>query len=443
MAEFGLWQSAPGLNPFLTPGLLRTQGDVVDLTASVIVDIPLCSVADGTLLYILGSGGRIYQIADVNTVPVVTEKKNGISNIVKGVAIFQPQGGTKYLYYWQEGQIGRWDLSATYVDNQYTGLQSSTHHPVHKMFDEVYYGNKDRIGRLKDDGAAGVTHTTNVLNFPTESTVTALSDDGTYLIAALTKSTGSTSLYTSSKVIFWDKYASSWNREWTINDPIISALQEKNGLIYAYGSRGVYVFNFSTPPQQIRTDITAIYGYPQQVGLINDAVVLSNYTYGKMRPGVPNALFNPYRGMTGTVTMVASGASSNFVYFGTSSSKLYYYVNDTGASAGNTAPITSSYINLGDRYQITAIDVLRDIPLTSGERFRIDLRTSALASQTTFNEISYTNQGAKELIRVLPAAVGGASAGPVCNSVSVEINPIYGSMRIKQIDLYGQRHPNN
>lgn len=450
----GLWATASGMNPFITPGIIKPQGAVTDLTSTVVKDVPLCSVADTTKLYILGDAGHLYQIADVNTVAAVTDKRSAtpITNPATGITVFQPQGGTKLLYYWQKTQIGTWDLSGAYAtgwtDNVYTGLQDTTFHPVHKMFDEVYYGNKDRIGQLKDDGSAGVTHTTNVLNFPTENTVTALSDDGTYLIAAVSKSTSVYDLFNRSKVIFWDKYSSSWNKEWTINDPVISSMQERNGFIYAWGARGLYIFNFSTPPTLIRRDITALYGYPHQTALYNDAIILGEYTYGKVLPGVPEALFKPFGNqMTGTVTMVSSGASSNYTYFGTASSKLYYMTNNSSiaANARNNTYLTTVYIPLGDRYDIKAINVIRYAALSSGETIHVSARVNLSQSDLQFTEMSYTVHGAVLSQMLYPRPSSGPPA--IGDHLSLELNRNMdsgtgmGPGQIKQIDVYGEPYP--
>lgn len=453
----GLWQTCGRLNPFITPGVLKIQSAVTDLTASVVVDNPIASAANSTFLYVLGHSGHFYEIADVNTAPVVTDRRSAspITNPVAGMAVFQPNGGTKYLYYWQETKIGRWDFTAGtggFTDNYIgsggsinTALQSSTFHPVHKMFDSIFYGNLDRIGQIQDDGAGSITSDTGALDLPTESTVTALSDDGYYLIAAVSRGTSSSALYQRSKVIFWDRTSSSWQKEWQINDPIISAMQEKGGLIYALGSRGVYVFNYATPPKLLRTDVTATYGYPRQMDLYNDAVVMGTYTFGKVIPGVPNALFNIYGSqMSGSVSMVDTGASSNFTFFGTTSAKLYYFTNNSALGvATNSGTFTTVYIPLGARYQISSMVIVRDIPLTSTEDITFSVRTSATESDCVFTHMSYTNHGDKRGVRIYPDSSTGPL--PVGDAISIEMNRDagVGSMRIKQIEIYGEPNQNN
>ena len=169
-----------------------------------------------------------------------------------GIELFQPKGGTRKVYYWQNNQIGSSIASfSSPNDAEFTGLENAPH-PTHKMFDEVYYGNGSKVGLLKDDGAGGVTNQLNVLDLPADNTITSITDDGQSLVIAAKVGTNR------AKVYFWDKASSSWQREHDLGDvngqvgrsnhPII--FQAFNAIL-AITNRGVSIFDMYTTPQVI------------------------------------------------------------------------------------------------------------------------------------------------------------------------------------------------
>src|SRR3990167_4166702 len=191
----GIFKLAPGVSAIRGIGTF-SQVDIGLLQAgptganggSEVVDTPISGAREPTTgaisyLWVLGDEGHIYRKDNGETAPVDFGASNQISNPAIGLAVFQPAGGTKYLYYWQNQQIGRVALTTTpavratgWTDNWQTGLENTNIHPAHILRDGVYFGNDYYIGFIRDNGAGDVTYKDDALNFPQVYRVHALED---------------------------------------------------------------------------------------------------------------------------------------------------------------------------------------------------------------------------------------------------------------------------
>ncbi len=391
----GLWSSAPGLNPFIDgelQGRIGVSATPTDLTGSVVVDTPIAWVQDSTggatdYAYFIGSSGNFYSVNLSNdTVVNLRATTNrigtlaGSSNAVAGIWIFQPKGGTRYLYYMQDDRIGRWSMATPtsysageWTDNYIgvggtvdltadaTKIVTTTHHPVHTMFDEVFIGNKYAIAQMKDNGAGGITFTTNVLDMAGDDITTAISDDGYYLVIGTTKNKIGNTVNSPNKVLFWDKNTSSWQQEHKVFDNFISAIKNVNGQIYIVGGRGLWVTSFTQSPFKLKTlgaTDRVNFGKSTAADQLNDAIIFGNLlmTYGRVTPDAPRAFFTPLTGITGDVSTIAAGVLTNNMYVGTSGNKLYK-ISYSPLGYSETTQSTV-YIDLGRKYAIAGYRVI-------------------------------------------------------------------------------------
>lgn len=442
LTKAGLWYKASGINPMVetsyesvNAGILQTGASPVDITSSVVVDTILGGVVDGNFLYNIGSSGHFYKkdFGD-NNAPTDLRSGTPITNAQNGINVFQPAGGTKYLYYWQNAQIGRWDLAGTYAtgwtDNQYTGLQSGTH-PTWAFRGNVYYGNVDRIGALKDDGAGGVTHSTNVLDYNSDYSCNCLNDDGTYLIIAIS----SGSAYVPAKVLFWDTNLNgSWNREWKFPDPTVQSIQKYGNGFIAICGRGVYYFDFNTKPKWLFPASTGPVK-AQGADVLKEGVLFGGNTtvssFGKMSPADKAVYRIPFAGLTGVCSFVNASNGIERIFVATNTPKLYYILLTTGGQTG-IIPETV-YIPLGKQYQITTIEFLLAAPLASGDAMTPSLQGDETVAATAWPAMSFANHAAKN--RVI---LQGASL--VCDQVKMKLNFSAGNVKIKEINVYGKLH---
>lgn len=369
--NMGLWYSALGLNPFIggqINGSISISGTPTDIGGTDVTDTPIAYAVDASdastnYMYVLGSSGRFYVInMSTNAVTVLRSGASVITDPTAGMFIFQAKNGTKYLYYVQKTQIGRWSMatktsyqSAEWDDDYITGLTSSDHHPCHVMFDEVYIGNTNKLAQLKDDGAGSVTFSANILDNEAKFTVTAINDDGYYLAYAVTTNGGSSTDLGQNYVRFWDKVSSSWNDEQRIIDITITALRRSAGVLYAFSQRAIHQLAYRTQPVKLRsfaTDYGVNYKRVCAADVWNDGVLFGNklLSFGKIYPGAPTAFFTPFTGHSGDVTMVAASAKFPYIYVGTAGNKLYTY-NYATASYSNSAQSTI-FMDIGRKWRI-------------------------------------------------------------------------------------------
>ena len=456
--------ASPGSSESLDNGLLRGGLPSTDYTASVVVDSITCGVKDypgaTPYLYMMGDSGHFYKKALGSANPTDLRSGTPITSPSNGVSIFQPTGGTRYLYYWQQAQIGRWDLSGTYptgwVDNQYTGLQTTTMHPTHRFYNKIFYGNKDRIGSLIDNGAGGVTHTLNVLQFPSNYLVTSISNDGIYVVIAITDNNQLTSGFADTRVIFWDgANTSSWIREYHIDEPFINSLTRVGNSVIAQGQRGLYDISFGGVKKILSrftgrgltsgTDLVgpSIAGSYGQSGYIfahdgNSGLFSNISTIGKMSEDSPNARMTPIISPDSnkTFTFIETQFESGKIYAATSTPKLYSFNFGDAGSASTSVSAQTVYIPLGEKYEIERVDVIFGEPLTTGDSMSIQLKTDedTPAYEVTPTELvsSYSSDGA---IRRKQMRVNKFIAD---EQLSIVVNFTAGAVKIKRIKVYGK-----
>ena len=377
----GIWNTAQGLNPWLENdtyrGLMALGHAPTDLTGSVIVDIPLayCKDERGSTysLYMLGLSGHFYSM---NVNETITDLRSGtpINGPANGMAIYQPRAASSpTLLFARASRIGTWDLSGTYAtgwsDSAYDPGTNTQQRPFHRFLDRLYYGNKQYVGSFSDDGSSTILHTAQALDLDGQDTVTALGDDGRYLVIATTRIiTESYNGLGRTRILFWDagSDADSWAWEATIpNETAIRGIKSVGGTLYAVGKRNVYTLAFGVDPKPLYpfdSDETiaydpANYNHSQSIAPWGEGVIFGKLgtAVAKMLPNAQRAVFNPLQGFTGDIGLIIPDFLENKVHIGTRSSKFYSYAMD-GIGTSST-PLVTRWMPLGGNVSISRINI--------------------------------------------------------------------------------------
>lgn len=464
----GIFYKAYGVTALIVPGgtessqngLLRGGPIPTDLTSTVVVDAPvgkarLYTAGGNAYLYMLGAGGHFYQLNGLTSAITDLRPTGGspgpISSPANGVGVFQPIGGTQYTYYTQETQIGRGkllDSSPAFTDNWLTGLDSTTQHPIHRYFDALYFGNNNKVGSITDDGSGDSAGNLNVLDVPTDSIITALSDDGIYLAIGITNNIQSTAAFSDTKVLFWDGSSDSWLREYPIDDPLILSLTRVGNVVIAQGINGLYQVSFSGGVKKLLARATgpfttgsnrqlgpAVSGTYNQLGYVFGARDLV-HTFGALDPSVPAALMTPIEATTNDlydISLVETQLTAGVIYVATTQPKLLKYVFSNGVAGQTGVSAQTVYIQLQEKVQVNRIDVILGAPLASGDALNIELQASATDSAVQFGQdIAYNSTKTQRRISLYSAKGFVAD-----EQISVIINFTGGTPLIKTLEFYG------
>jgi hypothetical protein len=210
-----------------------------------------------------------------------------------------------------------------------------------------------------------------------------------------------------------------------------------DGKMWAAGRRGLYVFNSVSEPQLVRKDLLFT-GNPQCLSQNNQALTCATttgfFSYGKLIPDVPFALFN----LNSTVyNIIRTDLNSSVAYMATDTKLYFMNLLTKSASAVDQIEVATSKISLGGLYSIGQVDIIFQDKLTTGAQlndFTIDNEGGKLNTTTVFGSITHTANG----------AVGSASLVPAqtyANNDADGIRLIWtqnGLVQIKRIDIYGE-----
>jgi hypothetical protein len=459
----GIFFKADGITPLYDAGgTASTENGLLQAGATptswTLSDIPFASTATSyagaAALYILGAAGHLYSKAVGAASPTDLRSGTPISNPANGITVWGPAGVAPKLYYWMQAYIGTWDLSGSYPtgwnDTAYAitqGANSATLKPVHQFVGNVYYGNGDRIGSLVDDGAMGITHASNALDFPTRKLATSITDDSRYLVIATTENVVGESLFARNTFYFWDTFSTSWQAEWDVYDPYIWKVLKIGRAIYAFGQYGIYQVTFDGGVKKILSrfigmgtaaDLQIGYGANRATIYNNDALLMGTDTtldtFGKLSPDVPTAHLKPFKIPSGggRPTMLSSSLDAGRVYVGTSASKLYGFdFNGATHDTGNTAQTV--YIPLEEAVCIDRIDLIFAEPLASGDAFGASIYTDEDTTPVDYGSATYTDDGALRRKSLTSASITATAE----NQLSLLLTYTTGAVKLKYVEFYG------
>lgn len=473
----GIFKNAVGVSPIRSIGTFNGVANIGLLQGgpagalggtSVVVDNPIAGARNNdtttaSYLYVIGDGGHLYK-KDNGAINAPTDLASGtqITSPSNGIGIFQPAGGSKYLYIFREAAIDRalftagtsftgaystadangWDY------NWKTGLQTTKMHPCHNFLDSLFFGNDYYIGQIKDDGAADVTYSATALDFPQDYRVMALEDDGFYLIASLSGDKSSTG-GVPGKIIFWDTTSTSWQREYLINDTVV-ALKRIGGVTYALGRRGIYEVSFGGGVNKIWQKGTIVgnegvnrHTGPGMLSSYNDALIIAGddgevHFLGKPDPLLPYAYHTPILVDAGTgyqVGFVDGEFINGYIIAGDRKPALKsYQLSSTPNATGVSAETV--YIPLAQRTKIDRIDLVFGRVLASGDTLTVKIRQDNMSTDTTVGTVSYATYGAQRRVSLTEQA--GTFYGVECEDLKITFTFTAGTVALRKIDVYGE-----
>jgi hypothetical protein len=442
-SRFGLLYSANGYSPSLFGGGLAFTKAPVDIGGATVVD-SIQGFADYTdTLYAMGDGGNFYKITNLTAAaPTVVNLKSGgvLTNPAYGVASFSTiVGGAKIYYFNNSTKIGQLAPSTdTFSDSKYSLTYGhSGRAPTHVVNDRLFFGAQRFVSMLYDNGTdADPVLSENVFDIPKEESVQSISDDGTYLIVAGIKGSN---VKAESTIYFWEWKDNivTWTKKYAIPDHI-KCIQTISGITYGIGSRGLWAFTFSDYPILLREDISASGYHTNILNILKDQVIIgqttSLFAYGKPNQFFPASLLSLSTGYTGII--LASNFNSQLTrgFVSTLDDKLYLVDYTTQKTASSDSVVTS-YIDLGNKFSISRVDLVFVDELASGDSVAIVARGSAGTTEgkdfVNGSTISFTNNGS------VKDAKSELSTVLLTDSLSLEFT-ISGTCVIKRIDIYGE-----
>lgn len=241
-----------------------------------------------------------------------------------------------YIFYTSGTKLGRFDLSATWSDSWQTFTQTPTWRPFLELENELNIGNGKYVASVD----SALTFSDNVLDIPSQRTVSAFSSAGTYLIVGTTQGT---SIY-SCRSYLWDGFSPSWSDEDIIPENGVNFFIEvDNGTFANCGTEGnIYQVNgvqFSlytnirettswNPYVTTTLKNKAVFGVNEKVFVMHRPTV--SFSYG---------IINEFTLTTGTVKGLTASGSQLYVSTGSNIDKigtsLATAVIETPESIGN------------------------------------------------------------------------------------------------------------
>ena len=473
----GLWSEAGGINVFTDvtaqtadAGLLQTCASPTDISGSISGNPTDYSILGSELWFVTTDGdiASVNMATDTVTVEVDstghTFAAGTYDAIGSGCQWFSAQkGAVDYLYYFSNIS-GTWFVSRVAADGtddaDWTSLGTSTANapktrPIVRFKDRVYFGDIDDTGSrntfcvssISSDSSSTISVNRNVLDISTSQEITALADDGTFLVIAASESFNR-SYYGNTTVYFWDTNQSSYTREFQIPDAHIVSMTRVRDTIYAVGATGLWAFSFQTRPIKIRhldssmSATGAAFAYHGSSSPLNNAVLWGGgsqskiWSFGEMIQGigVDSVLHQPFENDSDNTvtTMIAADAKFNTVYFGTAGGNLYTWDITSGGSTGQTAE--SVYIPLQEKTRIKEVEVILGEPLASGDSLNIDLQGDEDNAATDWGTVSFATHGAVQRVNL-------KNSKEAIENLRLVLNFNGGNVKIKRINVYGTREP--
>ena len=497
----GIWAEAQGINAFVDlertveAGLLQTSSAMTVLSASVdgtpmaYTTAPTQLLGGALGLYVITDEGFIGRSAVAGVIGAATEVRGeeGASALVQagtGLETLETANDGLLMFYFHN-ELSAFANSATtmsatigvygdinssnpsFTDNKFqeykaavNGVQSNVtlNRPAHKFRQKVYHGHDYRVGSLSEDSSGDIANVFEDLDLPKNQEITALEDDGDFLVIASTNNkTFDETSFADTNVWFWDTSSTDISRSWPIKDSYIIGLRRVGGVVYALCPNGLWAFNYQTRPFKVLplvrngNEVVASQANPDSkpwiangtISSINNAVVWGGSqvinSYGPLLNNLTNkdVYHKPYADLsasTGDFTLVAPDANFNQVFGGTNgTSETTTFNKKAGGGTGFTAK--SVYIPMGKEYVVQGIQVILGEPLASGDDLFIDVQADEDETEqtdgSTWGTISFATYGAVRKVTIFN--------NKTLENLKINLTFNGGNVKIKNINVYG--HP--
>ena len=465
----------------IDPDLEATTGD--DRPGGLLTPTPATALTGDTMdaeplwlntnpkdddVYVYDQSGKVYS---------VTLATDAISDLNNGAALSSSSGnGSAYYdnfqYFAKNTDIcryGRLDGARTYAQTYWTsdlsmsplgngvtypspkiGTSKYPNHPMHVhstdrrlYFGDVMVNNGINSGqgaihfietkKTTTEGDTNNGSTYNALDLPYGVWPIDIDEYGTDLVIAAYEgnTTSGNTRSKRAKIYFWDRTAASFNKEVELPDPLCSALENVNGVLYAFcgnpKSEGVRVLRFiggysyeevgyladSQPPFPGATaHILSRVLFGGHSNSMSDYASL--YALGSKVSGVSNGLFNVMR-FTGTAGTGAT-ATSAIVPKNTDLAAPTYFLGwrdgtnfgiDKNATTYGVSEFLSETFRIGKRFVINEIKIPLAQAVGANMTIAVKVVTDNGSTSTTVGTINNTNYSASERQVTMRQAVFG------------------------------------
>lgn len=250
-----------GVNPYNRPGYLIQGPLPVNVPNASLIDAVLKNGAgNGNMAYPIG-GTKLHEISattgavsNTATFPHTITAHMGHNTVDGSDSVIYYAGGTKYLFYsWvdnTDGDIGRWDLSATFDDDfmttvpsgaSATGFQNTTLKTIPLIVgdDNILYAGNGRYVAAYNGNLGTPTINYQALDLPSDYIITSFAKLKNFLVIYAYKgatNSGGTFFKTETTAFFWDYTSDSFTYAFNLPGNYVNG-----GFIYK-NTVGCFVF---------------------------------------------------------------------------------------------------------------------------------------------------------------------------------------------------------
>lgn len=362
-------------------------------------------------------------------------------------------GGLTYILYRQIDQLGRYETGAAAQTDAYLAMTTDYFGAMHFHYGLNKYIMGNGPGKLATLDTAFNSNLA-ALSFDLDSYASAISDDGTYVVAAITRNKAADpTILSDTRIIFWDgSVTTGFIRNYSITDPFISRLEKTPAGLFAFGVTGIWqvtfdgvkkIFNHSPGIYTGTVGATNIH-YGQASSFFSDALIWGGQvgsstaravkSLGKLDSSALAAYLQPYLGtVSKNITNVNGQLLKGAILVADDTPQFSYYT--VGSGTPNTGVSAQTvYFSLPQPYDITHIDVLFGEPLASGDTLDLDVFKDEDTAAVDFGAVSYdANKTIKRF------QFRNANGGHIEVTEQFGLLPTFtaGAVKIKKIKVYG------
>lgn len=473
----GLFYKAAGITPlfdaggalanengFLMSSDAGTAASYGSVTGNILNAIPhdQSAIANCNMIAVT-SANKICRVEfDSNGAPngALTTIFTAGGTMTPGIAFIEFPDGNKYILYRQTTNLGSYETGGSTQNDTLQGLTADFFGSLHFHYalNKFFMGNGTGKICSMTVGAtlAASTFKTDALTFDKTSIATDISDDGQYVVIAITRNTtATTTMLYDSKILYWDGSSTTgYLKDFTITDPLIYALRKTPMGLFAFGITGIWqvsfdgvkkIFNHS-PGIYTASGASALHYGRGATSFFSDALlwggmvgstntVTAVKSLGKLDSAALSAYLNPFLGpVAKNITFVSGQLSKGYVFVADDTPQLkYYQVGGGGAATGVTAQTV--YFPLPQPVDITHVDVIFGEPLASGDTLDLDIFKDEDTAVTDFGSVSYD---ANKTIRRYQFRQAGGGFMNVNQQLALKLTFTAGAVKIKRIEVFGQ-----
>lgn len=359
------YESGP-LNLLVHPGWVYSQGGNGDISGGILTDNPIASAVDPTYLgndlYILGDGGKFYTL---NTTTLSLKQTVAADTFAIGTSDLLPFKGN--IYATSTSRVIQLTSNFAAVDSSWwTGLDSTSRHPLERVEDKMYIGNLNVIEIFDGTNTSGTG--AGSITLPTNVNITSLRrhPDGKTLIAFC----GQTIDYSHTRpngglVYLVDTNLKQWTREIQTNSQVEGSRLVEGVVYTTYGANvGYFTGSGIKFLKKLQTSTVL---YSNQLSNIEGILLvcdgLNVKAFGSI--GLGKVWWTIGAG-NATLKMVGNQGNGNFV-FGFATNTLYQL--NTASVGTSGGPFYTNRYQFGQEVMIRRIVIVHTATVAGTNRF--------------------------------------------------------------------------